>query len=280
MSNDPLVPSELSSAIAKGFGTIKRFTRLSRLAQTPPRTFLIETSQRTLVAKQMSYQRAPETFAHLFREMKRAQVPCPELVTVIELKDNWFALFTYEDGYIPRFDSQWDSVWQQAFDLLARLRELIGIVPEWDLESMWLDRFSQATFNSSSGQGLSQRLLESLPKGEQTLAHGDFAPQNFLCTGERLLLLDWEEVGSAHTGFDAGWILALNRIGAGPRMPQTQLFRSLVSIGFPVDNLRWFEGLGLLRMLYRLLTLPMEQMTSQLLFAGIQNKIASYMKDV
>jgi aminoglycoside phosphotransferase (APT) family kinase protein len=279
MTIDSGMPPGLFSAITKEFGAITHVTCLSK--QVASNTFLVETAQATLVTKRMSYERTPEKFAHLFREMKQAQVPCPELVSAIELKDDWFALFTYEDGYIPNVsDPNWDIIWRQAFDLLAQLKDLTAIVPEWDLESIWLDRFRQVSFNTTLAEALFRRLLASLPNGERTLAHGDLAPQNFLCTDDRLLLLDWEEVGSAHSGFDAGWVLALNRIGAGPRMPQTQLFRSLVSMGFLVDNLRWFEGLGLLRMLYRLLTWPMEQTTFQFLLAGIQNQIESYTKDL
>jgi aminoglycoside phosphotransferase (APT) family kinase protein len=141
---------------------------------------------------------------------------------------------------------------------------------------MWLERLSRFKFLHPPARRLLQYLLQTPLGGPRTLAHGDFSAQNLLCTADALILVDWEEVGCAPIGFDAGWLLALNCVGSGPRQPQGQLFQDLAARGFPEGNLHWFEGLGLLRLLYRAMTLPIDNVMRAFVVATVRARISDY----
>jgi aminoglycoside phosphotransferase (APT) family kinase protein len=132
------------------------------------------------------------------------------------------------------------------------------MVPEWRLESLWLDRLERHFGGESAAAFVLGSLREDQPEGIETLAHGDFSNQNLVCSPAGIVLVDWEEVGSAAPGFDAGWLLAHARIGASGRS-HDQCLAALLDVGFSQKNLDWFESLGLLRLLFRARTLQMDE---------------------
>jgi aminoglycoside phosphotransferase (APT) family kinase protein len=251
-----LQKNDLRSAVNHRLGAIRSTTTVGRAGTT----CIVETSEAKVVVKRMEYLRAPTQFADLFARLTQlSSPPCPPLLWTVKLDDHWYAVFDYVEGFVPNPDDpEWGDHWQSALHLLHRLRTLDDIVPPWDLEVIWLERLAQFDFSHPAAQRLLKSLRQASPSGPRTLAHGDFSVQNFLCTSAGLILLDWEEVGSARIGFDAGWILALNRIGAGPRALHARVVQDLVASGFPAANLQWFEALGLLRLLYRTMTLPLD----------------------
>lgn len=235
------------------------------------------------VVKRMGYERDPGTVGSLLNHLRAAGMPCPRLVQGIPLADEWAALFTFEAGAsVGLTDPVWPRVWEEALVRLEQLHKLPPLPPHWRLESLWQARLKALPFEGAAA-ALWDHLQDSPPLGLPTLAHGDFAPQNFLWTEAGLMLIDWEEIGWAAPAFDAGWLLALNRVGAGPRLGQASLFASLIARGFPAHNLRWFEGLGLLRMLYRRwvpdgVPIPVaEQQLSTSLRLVLQQRIAEYL---
>jgi hypothetical protein len=270
-----VVDSALRSAVETEFGAVGRVVPVGITRNT----CIISADRATLVAKRMDYVRAPGQYADLFDKMiASASVPCPRLARTVELADCWYALFFYVNGSAPSpDDAHWSSIWQAAFQLLERLRDLTQIVPEWDLESIWLERLLRFDFLYPPARDLLHNLLGAAPAGPRAMTHGDFSTQNFLWASNGLTLVDWEEIGSAHIGFDAGWTLALNRIGSGPRCAQEQLFAELAGLGFPEANLRWFEGLGLLRLLYRASTLPVDAAVRAILMDKIRGVITAFL---
>jgi hypothetical protein len=256
MCNELFLNDELSSIIARDLGSI----RAVRPVGIARKTCIVETQATTIVVKRLDYTRSPQQYAQLFNQIAEESLPlAPSLLQTVQLPEYWYALFAYVEGYVPSSnDPKWDSLWRSAFDLLVRIREMGDIVPEWMLESMWLERLSRFDFLYAPARSLLENLLQISPTGVRTLAHGDFSGQNLLWTPDGLILLDWEEVGSAYPGFDAGWLLALNRVGSGPQLAQAAMFNDFIGRGFPEENLYWFESLGLLRLLYRAMTLPIE----------------------
>jgi aminoglycoside phosphotransferase (APT) family kinase protein len=270
---DPQLPwdTQLLSTLMD-LGPVRTFTPIGRSAKT----FFIEAEQGTLVAKRMEYVREPRAYTELFGRLSEcADPPCPRFLRTVELSDYWYAVFRHVEGEVPNpADPTWDVVWRDAFTLLQRMRDLKDIVPAWDLNAWWLHRLSQVDFSYPPAQNLLRRLLDAPVEGPGTLAHGDFSAQNLLCTARGLVLVDWEEVGAAPIGFDAGWVLALNRVGSGPRLLPLEAFDNLVARGFPGMNLRWFESLGLLRLLYRAMTLSMGEITRALVMQRVRAAIS------
>lgn len=261
------IQDKILQFVAEEFGTVKEVVPAGHF----PGTYRIRAGNAALIAKRMDNCRAPGEFTLFFNAMKSVRIPCPELLKCIELDECWFALFPFIEGHIPRHSSP--AVQKETFELLVKLRNFSATVPGWNLEEMWLSRFTGPAFSSNPAKVLLENLLKSAPDGKQTLAHGDFAPQNFLQTEKGLILLDWEETGKAHTGFDAGWLLALNSIGAGLQMAERLLFEELLRAGFPERNLLWFKGLGLLRLLYRAHTLTIHPSVRRNLTAKILEAI-------
>jgi aminoglycoside phosphotransferase (APT) family kinase protein len=185
-------------------------------------------------------------------ELARAHgIGCPTLLASAAAPSGWLALFDHVEGHVPDpLSTAWPKAWSAAVSLLTQLSRIREHVASWDLESEWLDNVAPAAAEDEAACDLLCRLRERAPDGVPCFAHGDFAPQNFVLGGPAgLTLIDWEDCGYSRPGFDAGWLLSLNRIGAGPRCEQTVLHRRLIDETGVVDtNLKWFEGLGLLRM--------------------------------
>jgi hypothetical protein len=233
-----------------------------------------------LVLKGMSDERPPETFARVLDDLERAGVRCPQLLGAVREHGGWVALLSHLPGRPVSVSATcWAALWQQAFSLLTRLAGMPGGRAPWDLRTTWLRRLE----GRLDAWPVASRLLELLatapPQGGPVLAHGDFAPQNFLDCGGDLALVDWDEMGCAEPGFDGGWLLALNRVGAGPRMQPARLRGRLIAHGAPEDNLVWFEGLGLLRLLYRASTLPLEPAHAHHLIRRIEGALSAFLEE-
>jgi aminoglycoside phosphotransferase (APT) family kinase protein len=265
---------QVRAAITRESGDIRRVQSVGRSGST----HIVEADRMTVVVKRMDDLREPARFADYFTLLSREPSPfSPRLITTVELRACWFAVFEFVAGTVPNpAGSAWRTYWQAAYQLLERLRDLTAIVPEWPLETIWLERLSRWNFEYVPARFLLDSLGRRTPGGPRTLAHGDFGAQNLLHTRAGLVLVDWEEIGSAPIGFDAGWILALNRVGAGPLGDQLQVFQHLVARGFPAANLSWFEVLGLLRLLYRAMTLPLDAAVRTILVESIRAEISSY----
>jgi aminoglycoside phosphotransferase (APT) family kinase protein len=149
----------------------------------------------------------------------------------------------------------------------------LAIVPEWSLESIWLDRLEKHLSDDSTASFMLASLRRTVPGGPRTLVHGDFSIQNFIRNSVGIMLVDWEEIGSAPSGFDAGWMLALARLGYGQLRSYRDMFEAVVDAGFPKSNVSWFEALGLLRLLFRARTLPIDDDHRQLVLAAVQQAV-------
>jgi aminoglycoside phosphotransferase (APT) family kinase protein len=277
IDSDILQDADLHLFLTRELGAIRKVTSVGLSAKT----CIVETEGATVVAKRMEYIWDPRKYAQLFDRLTDLPAPpCPRFLKSVELNDYWYAVFAYAEGDVPRpTDPQWDSIWQDAFLLLERLRDLAESVPEWDLNAIWLERLSRFNFLHPPARRLMHHLLQAPLDGPRTLAHGDFSAQNLLCTSDGLILLDWEEIGTAPMGFDAGWLLALNRVGSGPRHVQRQVFQNLAARGFPEGNLCWFEGLGLLRLLYRAMTLPIDDIVRTFIVTRLYTIISDYVDE-
>jgi aminoglycoside phosphotransferase (APT) family kinase protein len=112
-------------------------------------------------------------------------------------------------------------------------------------------------------------LYTNIPEDAPTLAHGDLQPSNVLMRLGSPLLVDWEEIGAAAPGFDAGWLLALARTGA-INWDRDDIWADLVAAGFEERNLRWFEALGVLRLLFRARTIRLDPQLRDLVVAQVR----------
>ena len=225
--------------------------RIASLSPVGRSTFLVNAARGKFVLKQMQLDRDPDRYFDVLRRL--AQIPdrfCPRQIAALPAGACWYALFEWVEGRcLSSFDVD-DSDWRSAVNLLRRLVKC-DVVPEWCLESIWLDRLQHHISDEPAAAFMLDRLRRAMPRGERTLAHGDFALQNFVYRPRsRMLLVDWEEIGSAPPGFDAGWMLAHARIGVGVRSYE-EMLPVLVGAGFSRPNLGWFEALGLLRLLFR-----------------------------
>jgi hypothetical protein len=237
------------------------------------RTWIVDTAEARLVAKHMPRERSRQRYVELFAELDRLSAPVwPRLVTTIDACDGWYAVFTF-------LTRAREASWCEAFDLLRRMRNTTLAQSTDDVVCRWQRRLADFDFDDAAAQRLQAWLAEPRVDEPRTLAHGDFSAQNFCRTPERLALVDWEEAGSAPAGFDAGWLLAHNRIGSGPGWPPETLRGRLVALGFCRDNLVRFEALGLLRLLYRCLTLPLEPARRELLAHHVSAQVAAFVRE-
>lgn len=201
------------------------------------------------VIKRLRPNRRPEDVRRALEIIRACGVACPVLLASAPASAGWLALFEHIDGHSPDpSSSEWAEMWSAALSFLPRLTWIRERVASWDLESEWLENVAPAAAEYEAASDLLRRLRDHAPDGIPCLAHGDFAPQNFVLGAQGLALIDWEEVGYARPGFDAGWLLSLNRVGAGPRWQQEMLLGTLINMGIAASNLNWFEGMGLLRM--------------------------------
>lgn len=243
-------------AIAEKIGGITRVTRAGRSRST----FLVHTPRGALVVKRMTADHDPERHTDLITQLSQPpHALCPRVLGAVILDPTcWYALLEWLDGSDRPTGAESAELFRgSTLDLLGRMRAC-PVVPERRIESIWLDRLDAHPFEDAGASALLSSLRRAAPEGPRTLAHGDFSVQNFVWSPRGVLLVDWEEVGSAPVGFDAGWMLALARMGHGPPRRPPELLSAFLDAGFPRSNLRWFEALGLLRLLFRAETLPMD----------------------
>lgn len=222
-------------------------------APTPlgPGTWRLSIDGRAVVVKRMLPAHPPAVFRQTMAAIEDASIGCPPLLDCLEYREHWYALFAFVDGLPLRRPRPGHTGWDDVFALLARLATIARPLPPGNIERAWLERVSSLRGHDAIAARLLDDLAAHPPIGVPCLAHGDFAPQNFLETSSGLVLIDWEEAGAASPGFDAGWLLALNRIGAGLRMNRDALLARVTDLRIPLSNALWFEGLGLLRLQWR-----------------------------
>jgi len=259
-------------AVAERVGVITRVTRagLSRS------TFLVHTTRGEVVVKRMTADHDPDQHLGLIAQL--SQPPhrfCPRALGAVILDPTcWYALFEWLDGaHRPSGSGYADLLWRSALDLLGRMRDSAA-VPERRIESIWLDRLDAHFLADADTSLLLSSLRGAVPDGPRTLAHGDFSVQNFVWSSGGVMLVDWEEVGSAPVGFDAGWMLALARMGHGPLRSHQEMLAAFVAAGFPPSNLSWFEALGLLRLLFRTQTLPMDDVLRRVVVIALRRAVS------
>jgi aminoglycoside phosphotransferase (APT) family kinase protein len=231
------------------------------------------------MVKRMAYTRPPSRYVALFEKLAQAVPPlCPRLIQYVAAEDAWYAVFKYVDGHVPHsLDAAWDDIWDEAFIFLKRLREC-PCPPLIDLQDEWIARLHEFDAWDAPAEHLKHRLFEALPRRPAVLTHGDFSPQNFLLTARGLMLLDWESIGQAPPGFDEGWMVALSCLGVTPGLTVAQLIERITASGICYDDLRWFQGLGLLRLLYRTHTLRIEEHLRPHLLSRIRAGIQEYIQ--
>jgi Ser/Thr protein kinase RdoA (MazF antagonist) len=245
-ATSPLLPPEFATQIDARFGRRWSLAPLGRNR----RTHAVRLGDRAVaVVKTIRSDREPHDVERAFRLLRTHGVACPALLTAIRAPTGWLALFEHVDGVEPDPSSlAWGDTWSAALSVLPRLAGIRERIAAWDLEREWLAFVAPAAVEYEAANELLERLRESEPGGTACLAHGDFAPQNFVVGDRGVTLVDWEDLGYARPGFDAGWLLSLNRVGAGPRWPHDVLLRKFVDMDIAPANLRWFEAIGLLRM--------------------------------
>ncbi len=244
----------LWSAIIEKFGAVTSVTMAGRSQST----FILHTPGGKLVAKRMRYDRDPEHYFELLTSLAEMSSRfCPRLLDTVAAQNCWYAFFEWISGdCLPFLPSDADFIWRSTLLLLGRMRTC-SFLPKWPLESIWLDRLAKQMSNDAAAAFILASLRCSVPDGPRLLTHGDFSLQNFIRSSDGVVLVDWEEVGSAPPGFDAGWMLALARLGYGPPQSHDEMVDAFVDAGLSKSNLSWFETLGLLRLLFRARTLPM-----------------------
>jgi hypothetical protein len=242
---------------------IRRATPLGRAGST----FLLETAAGPLVAKAIAAGRRPDQYREIMDRLATLRPPlAPRLIeTVPGDGDRWYALSEYAGEPVS-------LTLDTVLGILERLRTS-GVVPDWPLEAWWLDRLSNALTPDSDAAVLLADLGAALPTGPRKLAHGDLDSANVVLGADGPLLVDWEEVGSAPDGFDAGRMLALTRAGHDVPWSYRELSEGLARAGVPDVNLWWFERLGALRLLFRARTLAMPERVRPLVLAAARRAV-------
>jgi hypothetical protein len=226
-----------------------------------------------MVAKRFAYDRQPERYRRVVSQLADMPPPCcPHLLRIVLEQDCWYALFEWVDGNpLPTVGREARETWELALALLNRMRSY-DILTGWPLESLWLERLRKELSGDPIACQILGQLNGAVPSGPRTVAHGDFSVQNMVIGSAGLMLVDWEELGSAPLGFDAGWMLAQARFGHG-LISRNEMFERFASAGFLRENLRWFEALGLLRMLFRTRTLPMGPGVRSLVLRAVRRQL-------
>ena len=258
------------SAIAAQLGSIVGVTPLGQGRST----FIVHGGGRQAVAKRMPRDRPPDQYRELFEQLAALPSrPCPRLLGTTEADGlGWYALFEWVEGTPPSLAPGGDeSMWRATLELLRTLSGC-GVTPDWRIDREWLDRLERGLADDGAACSVLRWLRRAQPEGPSSLAHGDFSPQNLVRRPGGLVLVDWEEVGSAAAGFDAGWMLAHATMGAGPR-GRVQVLAAFHDLGLPDENLVWFETLGLLRLLFRVRTLGMDDGTRRIVTSVLRSAI-------
>jgi aminoglycoside phosphotransferase (APT) family kinase protein len=220
----------------------------------------------------------------------RAGVRVPELLSICtghasgesERIDSRWAIFDFVAGTIVAPNtSAADLLWQQARAILRQLHDVnlrvIG-APLPRLDALWLTRTRMVTCSDAVAQLRGELDARQSELSTDAFAHGDFAPQNMLTTDAGLVLIDWEAFGVAPRGFDAGWVCALNAIGAGPQWSPTAMRSWVLSLNIDPVLIRYATGVGLLRLHWRASIWADGQAGLQLLVDRIAAAIALHVR--
>lgn len=224
-------------------------------------TWVFDAGATRVVVKRMGAERNADRFALLFEELARLEPPlAPRLLGTLPASGGeWYALFEHVasagDGRAG------DGAGQVLVELLGRLRAAPVAATGWPVEKWWLDRVDAGLAGDPSAAAVVAWLRANPPAGEPVLVHGDLQAPNVVHSPDGPILVDWEEVGTAPDGFDAGWLLALARLGAVQPWTRERLWQEVSALGTPDSNLWWFERLGLLRAWWRVRTLPIDPPT-------------------
>lgn len=240
----PALDPALQAEVEARFGTVRQAVPVGSRAGT----WIVAAGGRRLVAKALRDGHTAAGAEALDDVLARAGIPRAPL---LGCGGGW-AFYGWVDGAPPRPGGDaWDAAWDAAFALLGQLRGIRDPVPG-DPGTRWMARVAESAGawpESADVLAIARAVVASAES--RGLAHGDFAPQNFVASPGGVVLVDWEEAGTADDGFDAGWLLALNRLGAGPRLPQPTLAGRLEGMGFSPASLRRWEAVGLLRVHHR-----------------------------
>ncbi len=227
-----------------------------------------------LVVKHFGAERAEGEYVPLFRHVADAGI-APPFVDSITGPADWYAVFGFVPGrQPPPGDPEWHLLWEQVPPTLARLGAST-VLPSFDVLAHWRGVLRGYHFPDGPGRQLQELVFAGEPDGQGiVLAHGDFSPQNFVLAGGSLVLVDWEEAGRAPVGFDAGWAIAVLQTGAAgtDTAPLVEILRQA---GPDEPVLRWFVRLGLLRMLWRVHTLPLTDLIRVALLVQLRQAIAA-----
>lgn len=256
------------SVIERELGTIVEVTPVGRSRST----FIVETDVGRRVVKRMPPERNSVRHIEVLARLTHGPTKLgPRPLGVVAGECGWYALLDWVEGAAVSPDTTDEAFWRAAVALLGRLNRCPA-PPDWSLEVMWLDRLERSLSDESAAAFLLDGLHRAMPRGPRTLAHGDFSPQNLVWSSDGLILVDWEEFGSAPPGFDAGWLLAHVRLGV-EQTRRDLLLTCMGDEGLDSSNLEWFETLGLLRLLHRARTLPMEAGLRQTVLAAVRSAV-------
>lgn len=237
-------------------------------------TWLLRGEDGPLVAKQMSPMQHPEEYARTFNAVSQAGLG-PQFIEAVPGPAEWYALFQYLPGNHPDATADgWDRLRPQVRSLLEGLA-IVAELPRFNLIDHWVPLLTAYSFPEATATEFRQRLFQRLPADTTVLAHGDFSLQNLILASGRAILIDWSQAGRAPAGFDAGWLIAITKVGVPCGCSETQLVRDLADDN--ADSIQWFVHLGLLRLLWRAHTLPLNDFVRAALrarlLALIQNEL-------
>ncbi len=269
---------EVKTDVEAALGRITAHEPVGRSIETQA---LVIGEQRYLL-KPMSDERRPAAVGGVLDSLASCSPAlAPRLLHAVELpgRPHWYGVFEWVEGVTRRQDSpDWPGAWDRALRLLATLREQPPVdegLPR--LAEQWLTRLEAVRWHDALAELLYTRLQQELPRAPLVLAHGDFAPQNLVWAQGRAMLVDWEELGRAPAEFDPGWLLTLSSMGATPSLHPEALRARLIDEGLDDGHLRWFQGLGLLRMAYRSRSLPLPANVAAAMVQRIRREIAAFL---
>ncbi|MDJ0752796.1 MAG: hypothetical protein QNJ45_04705 [Ardenticatenaceae bacterium] len=184
----------------------------------------------------------------LFGFCKKAGLGAPTLVDWPDGRVRQLLLMTYIPGEpLNQQKNWWPDYKHQIRRLLEHLQELPvrpsfpALVPRWESD---LNRNLPEKY-----QPLLQKIMIGLDL-EPTVAHGYFAPQNIIDNGRTLALINWHHFGNSFPAFDAGWLLAINRVYGQVSENHGQMQSDLSALFRDPFQPYFGEGLSLLCLLY------------------------------
>jgi aminoglycoside phosphotransferase (APT) family kinase protein len=247
----------LRERVAEAFGTIRSWN----VVGVTRRTRIVRAGRDTIVVKPLSSSSRAEALRAVMDAVHAAGVPGPRLLACLDVDCMRVVVFEYIAGTtLIGTPAHADEPWREPFAVLRQLRDVRCLYSTVDramaIDRQWLDRLSTLAREDDTAAAVHDALSRAAAPTYGALAHGDFAPQNLVrgIDGRAVTPIDWEEAGYARAGLDGGWLLALNRVGAGPALTRERVWDACRTAGLSTEELVWGEGLGLLRLYYRVTT--------------------------